>query len=211
MVARILDKYVQARGGKAALEKLSTRVSKGRMEMTNVGLSGTAELYEKAPNKAILIINFPGLGIMQRGYDSRDGWWQDSMMGYIKLTGDGLIRARREADFYRDINIKEHYPLLAFGGKEKVGDRDAYVLWGGDLGTDLDKLYFDVQTGLLLRKSYIYYEDYREVDGVKLPFTIREESSLGFGFVFKVTEVKHNVAIDDAKFVEVPNCFTRPE
>ena len=191
--------------------KADERCLKGKDRDGNVGLSGSAELYEKAPNKSILIVNLPGLGIMQRGFDGHNGWWQDSLMGYIKLSGDRLARARREADFYRDIKTREHYSLLAFGGKEKVGEREADVLWGGDLGTDLDKLYFDASTGLLLRKSNIYYEDYREVDGVKLPFTIREESPLGFGFVFKVTEVKHNVAVDDGKFVELPNCFTRPD
>jgi carboxyl-terminal processing protease len=209
-VARILDRYVEAKGGKSALEKLTSRVSRGRLEMASVGLKGSAELYEKAPNKSIFIVNLPGLGIMQRGFDGRDGWWQDSLMGYTKLSGDGLTKARREADFYRDIKTSELYPLLMFGGKEKVGERETYVLWGGAPGTDLDKLYFDIQTGLLLRKGNVYYEDYHEVDGVKLPFTIREESPLGFGFVFKVTEVKHNVAVDDGKFVELPNCFTRP-
>ncbi|MGB7925923.1 MAG: S41 family peptidase [Pyrinomonadaceae bacterium] len=210
-IARIIDRYVEAKGGRAALEKLTSRVSKGRMEMAAVGLNGPVELYEKAPNRSILIVDMPGLGIMQRGYDGREGWWQDSLMGYIKLSGDMLTKARREAEFHKDIKLRELYPLIVFGGRTKVGEREAYVLWGGVAGAALDKLYFDVQTGLLLRKGDVYYEDYREVDGVKLPFTIREESPLGFGFVFKVTEVKHNVAVEDGKFVEVSNCFTRPD
>lgn len=211
-VAHILERHIEAMGGRQALEKLTSRVSKGRMEMATVGLSGPAELYEKSPNKSILIIDMPGLGIMQRGFDGHDGWWQDSLMGYVKLTGGGLAKAKRDADFYRDIKLRELYTGLAFAGKEMVGEREAYVLSAGSPGNGLlDTLYFDVQTGLLLRKGNVYYEDYREVDGVKLPFTVREESPLGFGFVFKVTEIKHNVVIDDGKFVEFPNCFTRPE
>ena len=70
---------------------------------------------------------------------------------------------------------------------------------------------FDAQTGLLLRKGNIYYEDYREVDGVKLPFSIHEDSLLGFTFVYKITDVKHNVPIDDAKFAPYPSCFINPE
>ena len=131
-------------------------------------------------------------------------------MGYIKLSGNALAKSRRDADFYRDIKIREMYPLWVFGGKMNVGEREAYVLWAGFPGTEFDKLYFDVQTGLLLRKGNIYYEDYREVDGIKWPFTIREESPLGFAFTFRTDEVRHNVAIDDAKFAEFPNCFTRP-
>jgi hypothetical protein len=63
---------------------------------------------------------------------------------------------------------------------------------------------------LLLRQGNSHYEDYREVDGVKLPFLVREESLLGLSFVYKITEIKHNVQIDDAKFAPYPSCFTNP-
>ncbi|HEX8183280.1 MAG TPA: hypothetical protein VF747_00975, partial [Blastocatellia bacterium] len=76
-----------------------------------------------------------------------------------------------------------------------------------------ERLYFDAETGLLLR-WVIYidtmigpypeatdYEDYRDVDGVKVPFTIRKNQLQGFeASTLKLTEVKHNVPVDDAKF-----------
>jgi carboxyl-terminal processing protease len=208
-VDQILEKYVEARGGKAALENLKSRVTKGKAEISSMNLNGTAELYEKAPNKAITNINVPGLGLMQRGFDGSRGWWQDSMRGYIKFESYAFTEARREAGFYKELHLKELYNRLTYTGKEKVGEREAYVLQEmfGTFGAE--KLYFDTETGLLLRRNNIYYEDYREVDGIKLPFIIREESSNGFNFTFRITEVKHNIAIDDATFAESPSCFTR--
>jgi hypothetical protein len=70
-------------------------------------------------------------------------------------------------------------------------------------------LFFDAATGLLLRRNNSYYEDYREVGGVKLPFVSREESPYGL-VVLRMTEIKHNVAIDKSTFVEVQDCFTNP-
>lgn len=208
-VDRILEKYLAARGGKDALEKLKSRVTKGQAEISSMNLVGTVELYEKAPNKAVTNINVPGLGRMQRGFDGNRGWWQDSLRGYIKFTGYGLTDMRREATFNRELNLKNLYTHLIFSGKEKVGEREVYVLQElfGIMGAE--KLYFDVETGLLLRRDNVYYEDYREVDGVKLPFLIREESANGFNFIFRVTEIKHNLPIDDATFAEYPSCFTR--
>ncbi len=58
-------------------------------------------------------------------------------------------------------------------------------------------------------RNNTYYEDYREVDGVKLPFTTRTETPYGF-MVLRMREIKHNVPIDSDKFVEVPDCFTGP-
>jgi carboxyl-terminal processing protease len=207
-VSEILEKYLTAKGGRAALEKLTSRVTKGKAEISSMNLSGTAELYEKAPNKSITNINMQGLGLMQRGFDGTKGWWQDSMRGYIRFVGYSLTDARREATFNRELKLGELYNRLAVTGKEKVGGREAYVLQEmfGSFGAE--KLYFDVESGLLLRRGDTFYEDYREVDGIKLPFLIREESSNGFSFVFRVTEVKHNVAIDDATFAEAPSCFT---
>ncbi|MGH9898180.1 MAG: hypothetical protein ACRD4L_04955, partial [Pyrinomonadaceae bacterium] len=70
-----------------------------------------------------------------------------------------------------------------------------------------------VQTGLLIRKltltntvllpipEQIDFEDYREADGVKLPFVIRISNiDPFFDSTRRFTEIKHNVPVDDAKF-----------
>lgn len=208
-VEQILEKYVAARGGREALERLTSRTTRGRVEMSSMNLSGTTESFEKAPNKSVTNIKMDGLGLIQRGFDGTKAWWQDSMRGYIKFNGYGLTEMRRDATFHKDLKLKELYGKLTLKGRERVGEREAYVLQEmfGSFGAE--KLYFDVETGLLLRRNNIYYEDYREVDGVKIAFTIREETANGFNFIFRLTEVKHNIEIDDAVFKESPSCFTR--
>jgi carboxyl-terminal processing protease len=204
---QIIEKYIAAIGGRTALGKLHSRVSVGRAE-TSLGVNGALELYQKAPNKFARIITVPGLGVMMRGNNDQAAWWQDELQGYIEISGAGWFEAIREGYFNKASELQHLYPEWALKGKEKVGEREAYVLQGN--ASERSKYYFDVENGLLLREGNTFYEDYREVDGVKLPFTVRENSLPGFAFVYKITEIKHNVVIDDSKFAPYPSCFTDP-
>jgi hypothetical protein len=107
--------------------------------------------------------------------------------------------------FQKQAKLKELRPAPVLLGKEKVGAQDTYVVLMG-----WEKWFFAVDSGLLLRKGSTYYDDYREVDGVKLPFRMREDLFSGMGMIYQLTEIKHNVKIDDAKFTEYPSCFTKP-
>ena len=209
-VDQVLDKYLQAIGGKAAFEKLKTRVMTG----TQVGADGTAipiETYQEAPDKVVSILTAKN-GVMMSGYNGTVGWAK-SPRAQRQLSGGQLASMKRAADFYGDIKLKELYPNLEVVDREKVGERDAYLLASQPSPNRIEKLYFDTQTGLLLRIQTITqtviapvpeqtdFDDYRDVDGVKLPFIIRQSSvNPRDGWTRKYTEIKHNVTIDEAKF-----------
>src|SRR5215510_912209 len=219
-VDQILDKYVQAIGGKAAFEKLKTRVMKGTWENLTTSRVSPIEIYAKAPNKRVEIFLI-GDYDSSRGFNGAVGWSLNmTETGFRELSGHGLAAEKREAEFYREIKLRELYPKSTLAGKEKVGDREAYVIEATPAEGDSEKLYFDVQTGLLIRRdgkqempkdgripveSMIkipvesYFEDYREIDGVKLPFTVRH-SLPGVRTITKFKEIKHNTPIEDAKF-----------
>lgn len=210
-VDQILDKYEQAIGGRQAVEKITSRVTKGTFEIAAMGLKATMETYAKAPNKSLAIQNFSGVGEAREGYDGKIAWAQDPMTGLREKSGAELATTVRESDIHADIKTRQLYSKLELKGKEKVGDRETYVILATPAEGAPVKMYFDTQTWLLAREDTeidtpqgkfpinATMEDYRDVDGVKMPFTIRVESPMG-GMVIKTTEVKHNVAIDDAKF-----------
>jgi hypothetical protein len=208
---QILDKYVQALGGKAAIEKHTSRVTKGVMEIPTFGLSGTMETYEKAPNKSLLIITIGGFGEIKEGFDGTMAWADHPQTGLRDKTGGELADTKLEADFYRPLRLKALYPKMMVKGKEKVGEREAYVIEATPAAGSTEKWYFDTQTGLLIRSDAeretpegkmafeTHFEDYKEVDGIKAPFTLRI-SNPAVSIVAKLQEVKHNVEIEDAKF-----------
>lgn len=207
---QVLDKYMQAIGSRAAVEKLKTRVMTG----TQTGADGTAipiETYQEAPDKVVSILTAKN-GVMMTGYNGTVGWAKNPR-GQRQLSGAQLAAMKRGADFYGDIHLKELYPNLEVVDREKVGDHDAIVLASEPSPNVLTKLYFDAQTGLLLRiltitqtviapiPEQMDFDDYRDVNGVKLPFTIRQ-SSVDDRNVWtrKYTEIKQNVPVDETKF-----------
>src|SRR5262249_1329514 len=119
---QIIDKYVQAIGGKAAIEKQTSRVSKGSFELPAFGASGTAEICEKGPNKTLAVINVAGFGVVQEGFDGKVAWFQDPQNGLREKTGAELAAAKLDAELQKPIKIKQLYPKLAVKGKDKVGD-----------------------------------------------------------------------------------------
>ena len=204
---QVIEKYLDAIGGESAILKLTSRVSIGSLEVSAMGLTGKAELFEQAPNESALIMTIAGLGTTRQVSDGQARWMQDPLAGLIRFP----LQASdpNEDRFHPEIALKKLEPLLRFDGHAKVGDRDALVLARSFESGGTERIYFDAETGLLLRRNNTYYEDYREVDGVKLPFVTRDQSPYGF-VILRMREIKHNVPIDKNLFVEVPDCFTGP-
>jgi hypothetical protein len=216
----ILNKYVQALGGVQAYKKLTTRIIKGTME--RLGEDNTAiftaefTVYSQSPNKSVMIgqAQVKGFGMLDisQGYNGKVGWSLNlSESGFRELMGAELEKKKLDVDFYRPIKLKELYPRITYKGIEKIAEGETYLLEAGPPGDGAEKWYFDTNTGLLVRSDSKensdnvwyekYYEDYRAVGGIKIPFVTRSSSiSSKSRDVIKYTDVRHNIPIDDGKF-----------
>lgn len=211
-VEQILARYQEALGGSAMIEKLKTRSMKGTW-ITPSGVSLGYEVYQSAPDRVYAVLNTPRQGVFERGFDGTTGW-EKSGHGVRTIVEEELNNLLRYPHLFKDIKLsKEQFTRIAVGGKEKLGDRDVYVLRGVTPENKRERLYFDAQSGLLLRRvtslptmigvvpEQIDFEDYRDVDGMKAPFTIRISSvDRFFSSTRKFTEVKLNVPVDETKF-----------
>ncbi|MBA2704041.1 MAG: c-type cytochrome [Blastocatellia bacterium] len=212
---QILAKYTEALGGSAAIDKLKTRSMKGDW-VTSSGLTWGYEVYQSGPDKIHVVLNTPKQGVFERGFNGSVGW-EKSIHGLRALEGQELAVLRRYPDLFKDIKLKEQFSRLTFGGKDKIGDREVYVLRGMTTDNRRERLYFDTQTGLLVRRvtssptmiglipEQIDFEDYRNVDGLMVPFTLRISSvDPNISSTRKFTEIKLNVPIDETKFNKPP-------
>jgi hypothetical protein len=210
-VSEILTKYVQALGGREANEKIKTRISKGTIEISPMGIKGTVEEYRAAPDKNYSGGNLTGVGQLIESYDGKNGWSMNPVQGSRDKSGQELLQARLASNFYREINLEKLYSKMAVKGIEKVGDKDAYVVIATPDGIPSETFYFDTVSGLLVRSDSTaitpegnagiktFYDDYRSVDGVKIPFKMRAVLPQ-FELVTTLTEVINNQAISDTKF-----------
>lgn len=210
----ILDKYVEATGGKAAYEKITSTSTKAAMTMTAQGLSGTMEGYAKAPNKIYVVQNFSGIGKVEQGYDGITGWSKDPLSGLRTLDGTELAQLQSEALFNSPLRWRETARKTEMLGVKPVADKPAYVIRLTDKRTGKTRTeYYDTRTGLQVKSESTqespqgifpvetYYSDYRTVDGVKFPFKVRGIFA-GQEITTTITEVKNNVPIDDARFTK---------
>jgi Acyl-coenzyme A:6-aminopenicillanic acid acyl-transferase/Domain of unknown function (DUF4292) len=201
---QILDKYVQAIGGKAALQAPTSRVMKGTIEAPAIGAKGTIEIYAKAPNKLLTEVALAMAGNPRTGFNGDTAWEEE--YGAAKELD---VYPKRDADFYLPLKLRELFPRIELKGKEKLGAREVYRL-EAPRGGNPRRWYFDTESGLLLRVetrnqegnliSREDYEDYRAVDGIQFPFTTRRLDQDQTEIVIKYSEIKHNVPLDDAKF-----------
>jgi serine/threonine protein kinase len=209
IVDKILAHYVQALGGEQALKAVSSRVATGSFEVPSAGVSGTAEVYQKAPNKNLFIVSVPGILTSRRGFNGSAGWEVDGEGDVKRLSGSELSAMKRTSGFYRELNLRNDYSSLTLSGKEKVDGKDAFVVDAKAADGGEEKMYFDVQSGLLLRNdetresgqgtTKTFFSDYRTVDGIKLPFTFRQEDGQTSA-VIRIKEIRHNVTINDSIF-----------
>src|ERR1044071_5876972 len=118
---QILDKYVQALGGRASLEKVNSRASKGAFTSVHLKTKGPIELYAKAPNKWLMVLVAQGYGNYRRGFNGTVAWekypGRDSASN---LSGF----SKRDAEFHLPLKFRETFPRLALKDNEKLGERE---------------------------------------------------------------------------------------
>ena len=215
----LLDKYLAAVGGAAAVEKITTRVQKGKLTAFG-GQSFPAEVYSKAPDKRVSVMHLKD-GDSITAFDGQRGWLSVPGRPAHMMSASENNSARLDADLHFPVHVKTLYPKFKVDNGEKIDGHDTYLVMGYEEGRPPLRLYFDTQTGLLLRlvryaqsplglnPTQIDYGDYREADGVKVPFRWTV-SRPGNRFTIQVEEMKQNVPVDDSKFIAPPPPAQQP-
>jgi hypothetical protein len=221
----VFSKYEEALGGKAAVGKIASLSFKGTVDMlvppppAPPGVPpappamGTvpAEHDVKAP-KGVISVTFPGRPTVSMGFDGTIGWHNTPIR---EDTGDELRMLVELGEKFPGLEFREDHTGVQVDAMEKIGDRDTYRVVGArkDGFPVIDRLNFDAQTGLLVRtyttmQSVIgsfpedtFYEDYRDVSGVKVPFTERVVSAEG-NRTYKWAQIDANAPVEDAKFAK---------
>jgi hypothetical protein len=209
-VDEITAKYVSALGGADAIRKINSRSMKGKI--LAMGNESPIELYTKAPNKRISISKM-GANDSITAFDGSAGWLGSTGRPPREMSAAEAGAAGLDAEFYLALRLKELFPQLRRGRPEEIGGVECEVVNGSGPGRPAVRLYFDKNSGLLLRMvryaetpmgrmpTQIDYADYREVDGVKTPFRWTLSRPNG-RFTIQIAKLENNVPIDDARFAK---------
>lgn len=221
----VVEKHLAAVGGRAALSKLTSRVMTGTITIaTPAGeFSGPMQVMNQAPNKVRTLINLDlsavGVGKMtiDQRFDGVTGYAIDTLQGNRDITGDQLEGMRNGFFPTPLLNYKENGVVVELAGKEKVGDRDAYLLVLKPKTGPSTRNYIDATTFLLIRQIVTAdvpplgtleqttdFSDDKEVDGIKVPHKLVSSSSVQ-NFTVTISKVEHNGALDQTLFVKPAN------
>jgi outer membrane lipoprotein-sorting protein len=223
---QVLDKYIQALGGGQRLASLTSFVAKGTSQGYDTDLEPLpVEILAKSPGQRTTILHLR-TGDSTTTYDGREGWISgpEKPVPLITLTGEDLDGLKLEADLSFPAGIKQALSRWRAGfPKTTIGDRDVQVIQGTGAAGSRVKLFFDAESGLLLRTvrytttavginpTQTDYSDYREVAGVKIPFH-RVTTWTDGQSTMELSEVQPNVAIEASKLAKpAPALPPKPE
>ena len=216
----IIEKSIAALGGRAAHDKITTRVATGELSIgTPAGdIAGTLEMYGAAPNKQRTVIkaDLSALGagqlVIDQRFDGTSGYAMDSLQGNREITGSQLENMKAQGFPNPFMSYKAAGISVKLGAKEKVGDKEAYLLTFEPPAGFPIKTYVDAVSFLPVRtivraevpqmgevEQILDPLEYKDVDGVKVPVKLRLTNAMN-SITMTLTKIEHNVAVDNTMF-----------
>ena len=212
----VIKKHIQFIGGEQRWGKIKTIVSSGEYDYGSIKFPFTS--YAKAPNLYKFIVPLNGKYYAQ-AYDGVKGWKIDAFKDETSptlLSGKEALAMANDADVELE-NIflyyqkKGHAAILE--GKDSIQQHACYKIKFTRKNGEIETYFFDDKSFELIMKQAtaknvemsgsllnIYYSDYREVDGIKLPFNSVSKIEGQSILIITIDKVVLNAAINDSEF-----------
>ena len=209
----LLKRSADAIGGEEAWKKTTSRRLKGLYQSEDSSVFLGMEILQKSPNKSLTKLTLPNGMTIRDVCDGHTAWVESSARGYQEYTGAALAAKLKQADFQDPGNVEKSAKGGKVTGMQKVGAHNTYVLeFDGDKKSH-SKLFFDADSGLLVRSEDVIstpegpyavaidMDDYREVTGLKFPFRMKRTEK-GAVVLIRITQVTVNPPLDDTLFLK---------
>lgn len=227
LAQRVFDRYVKALGGQETYAKVNSRSLKGKFEyngssQTTPGsfqaqhAEGTVETHWKKPDRVAQVLLGRPLAV-RRGFNGKDAWGYHPQAGVRRISPAEIIEIIRDGALYQPIAFSSQYAQLSYDSRRRVDGPEVDIIDATTKDNRIERFYFDASTGLPVRLdlweegpegtriegeyylAHYYLGDYRTIDGVQIPFSIRRVRPHST-MIFTFTEVKQNIALDDSLF-----------
>jgi hypothetical protein len=182
----ILNKFLDATGGRAALEKRHNQVEHGTVEMAAMGIKGDLIIYEAEPNKNRMVIDLTGIGKIESGTDGTVAWENNPLQGPRVKQGVELVDALRDATFNAALSVQKLYSKIETTGTETTEGHDCYKVVLTPKEGNPTAEYYDKTSGLLVKTSAtrttamgdvaveMVFDDYRKDGDLVLPHKLTQ-------------------------------------
>lgn len=207
---QVVEDYLNAIGGRAKLNAVQNMQSTSSMSLQ--GMNFSIKTYQKDRNKYAVEMSMNGKVMNKQIYDGLTG--TQSAMGQVEaLDSAQLNDFKEQALFCKEATYKTGGYKIELKGIEVINGNNAYVI--EVLRPDGKKTteYYDNKTSLKIREistgkgmdgnpnvQTIDIGDYKDVNGVKLPYAMTVSGPFPVPFKVTVSEIKLNAGVDDVLF-----------
>jgi outer membrane lipoprotein-sorting protein len=213
----VLNKMIDAQGGRKYLETLKDTTTTGSAELVQMGISGTVTLYQKEPNKMRMDMEFMGMVITQ-AYNGEKAWFTNPQTGATEELPEGQAKelARQALGTESLLNPEKFGITYALLPKAKLDSTEYIVLEQTMADGHKSVLYVDPSTDLPYKvettglgqsgedvKIESYQTDYKKVGQSMVAHSIRTLQDGADFMHFTITKVEYNTGLDDALFTLV--------
>jgi hypothetical protein len=178
--AKIVDQYIKAEGGSKALSKMQTLTLEGTFSGAD-GKAGTYTFNTKLPNRYYSELVIGDRAVIE-AYNGKSAWHRDTAGEIATLVGAEGAQLEAAGLYYnsRLVNAKKNKVGIGFAAHAQVRGKNALEIEATTNAGIKRHVFFDEQTHLILKEEatiggideQILYDDYRTLDGVKLPYKI---------------------------------------
>ncbi len=215
--ADILEKMIEAQGGRKLLGKIKDSTFSCTMEKTKMGIEGSMTIYHKEPNKLRHDIKFMGR-VVTTAFDGETAWTTNPETGNVEELPEKATEQTKMGalDFGNAALLyPEKYGITyTYKGKENIEGKDYFVLDRTFPDNHKATLYVDSKTYLVYKtltstenpmtgmevEAEILASDYKKVDGIMIAHSITIfYDGEKFGKM-TVTDVSFNSGLEDSLF-----------
>ena len=207
----IIEKYIEATGGKAAYEKLRTEITTATMELVGKGIKGTLTTYKAAPDKSYTVTEIEGIGKIEEGSNGQVAWSRSAIQGPRVKDGPEKALALHAGRFNGELHWRDLYKKVETTGTETVDGKECYklILTPND-GNPITRFY-DKKSSLLVKTAMTVktqmgdfpvesmVSDYRKEGEILMAHRVMQKAAMG-EITVVLESVKYNAEIPKNRF-----------
>lgn len=206
---QVLDRFVEASGGKAAYAKLKSSQMTGTIEIMGRGVKGGVSIY-KMPGKTYMVMDLEGVGKIESGVSNGISWERSQLTGARIKSGDEAAASIRESEMDARASWRKHYTSAVLDGEESINGQPTWKLTLTPKQGKPETWFFNRDNGLLVKVSLIVkspmgevpaessMENYKDASGILVPRLMTQ----------KVLNVEMKTVFDAVNFnVDVPQRY----
>jgi hypothetical protein len=206
----LLQRYIDVTGGAQAWSKAKDIARIGVVEMPAQNITGTVSIFE-AGQKNYTVMEFPGIGKVEQGFDGEIAWENSALTGPRILEGPEKIEAKQAAALSRITAWREVYKEAHTVGSEDLDGKPAWRVEMTPKEGKPETFFFDRDSGLLVRTSAVHstalgdiaadsiMSDFRPVEGILTPFVLTEKA-MSQTIVMRLSIVSYNAPLPKDRF-----------